>query len=348
MSPMPPILDPSRRHRPAQPRAALAHMAAAAVLALAAVCAPAHAQGSNVSALVTGMQQTPPLIWVGATQVPCGSACQYVVSSNIGASTAYDQTPGPFTVAAWPPVYTAGLGSPGAVSEVLSVPAPPAGATQDGGSIGVARKAEVEFDSLLVLGGQRQMSIQTWKDGSGAALVSVTVRVVPTTTKGHYLEFRVPTLNRGWKEAWYMGGPSGYENFYKLPTQMQARSMVDVVVDGMPVWSGTSHKLKPQRWSPPYLQYLDLQWGPVLQDDTVNLFLGNLTAGVSRTVSVIFRSDLRVNADTCYTDSDGYGNTLQRCDSRREGMNLPSINVGSGSGPYQYFSYKPHVRVYTY
>lgn len=345
---MTPILDPSRRRRPGKPQATLVRLAAAAVLALAAIAAPAHAQGSNVSALVTGTHQNPPLIWVGATQVACGSACQYVVSSNIGASTAYDQTPGPYTTAAWPPVYLAAMGSPGAVSEVLAVPAPPSGTTPDGGAVGVARKAEVEFDSLLVLGGQRRMSVQTWKDGSGATLVSVTARVVPATTKGYYLEFRVPTLNRSWKEAWYMGGPSGYENFHKLPKQMQARSMVDVVVDGMPVWSGTAHKFKPQRWSPPYLQYLDLQWGPVLQDDTVNLFLGTLAAGVPRTVSVIFRSDLRVNADTCYTDSDGYGNSMYRCDSRREGMNLPAINVGSGSGPYQYFSYKPHVRVYTY
>jgi hypothetical protein len=342
---MTPILDPSCRRRPA---GRLARLAAAVVLALAAVTAPVYAQGNNVSALVTGTQQQPPLIWVGATQVACGTACQYVVSSNIGASTAYDQTPGPYTTAAWPPVYGAGLGSPGAVSEALSVPAPPAGATQDGGSIGVARKAAVEFDSLLVLGGKREMSIQTWKDGSGAALVSVTVRLVPTTTKAHYLEFRVPTVSRGWQEAYYVGGPSGQQPIHKMPKQVQARSMVDVIVDGMPVWSGTSHKLKPQRWSLPYLAYLDLQWGPALADDTVNLFLGTLAAGVPRTISLIFRSDLRVNADTCYTDSDGYGNNIQRCDSRREGMSLPAMNVGSGSGPYQYFSYKPHVRVYTY
>ncbi len=345
---MTPILDPSRGRRPTRPRPTLARLAAAVVLALAAVAAPVHAQGSNVSALVTGTQQTPPLIWVGATQLPCGTACQYVVSSNIGASTAYDQTPGPYTVAAWPPVYTAGLGSPGAVAEVLAVPAPPAGATQDGGSIGVARRAEVEFDSLLVLGGKRQMTVQTWKDGSGAALVAVTVRLVPTTTKTYFLEFRVPTLNRGWQEAYYVGGPSGQQPINKMPKQVQARSMVDVVVDGMPVWSGTSHKLKPQRWSPPYSQYLDLQWGPALQDDTVNLFLGSLAAGVPRTISLIFRSDLRVNADTCYTDSDGYGNNLQRCDSRREGLNLPAMSVSSGSGPYQFISYRPHVRVYTY
>jgi hypothetical protein len=342
---MTPILDPSRRRRPA---GRLARLAAAAPLALAAAATlPVCAQTINVSALVTGTQQTPGLIGFGSPTVPCGAACQYVVASNVGMVSGYDSTPGPFTADTWPPVYGAALGAIGSVTQNLAVPAPPGEAVQDGGSMGVMRRTTVSFPWQPLLNQTRQMMVQTWKGGSGAATVSITIRVTPTIAKSHYLEFRVPELARSAQVAYYVGGPSGYEPISKMPKQMQARSQVDVVVDGMPVWSGTSHQIKPQRWSPPYITYLNLQWGPSLDDSTVKLYLGNLAAGVPRTVSLVFRTDLRASSDSCYTDSE-YGTTYQRCDNRREAMSLPAVSGSSGSGPYQFITYKPDVRLYTY
>lgn len=342
---MTPILDPSRRRRPA---GRLARMAAAAVLALAAITAPVYAQTINVSALVTGTQQMPGLIYVGQPTVDCTAACQFVIASNVGMVSGYDTTPGPFTAAAWPPVYGANLTGIGAVDQSLAVPAPPGDSVQDGGSMGVMRRTAVDFSTLPLLNQTRRMMVQTWKGGSGAATVSITIRVTPVTTRSHYLEFRVPELSRSAQVAYYVGGPSGQQPISKLPNQMQARSMVDVVVDGMPVWSGTSFQLKPKRWSPPYITYLNQQWGTELDDSTVRLYLGNLTAGEPRTVTLVFRTDLRASSDSCYTDSE-YGTSYQRCDNRREAMSLPAKSVSSGgSGPYQFITYKPDVRVYTY
>jgi hypothetical protein len=341
---MTPILDPSRRRRPT---GRLARLAAAVVLALAAVTAPVYAQSSNVSALVTGTQQQWPLIWVGQASVPCGVACQYVVSSDVGMVSGYDSTPGPFTAAAWPPVYGANLNGYGSVDANLAVPAPPSGVVQDGGSMGVMRRTAVDFSSLPLLNQTRQIMVQTWKGGSGAATTSVTIRVTPSATKAYYMAFRVPELARAMQVAYYVGGPSGQQPISKLPNQMQARSMVDVIVDGMPVWSGTSFKLKPKRWSAPYITYLDQQYGPAIDDSNVTLFLGTLTAGEPRTISLVFRTDLRASSDSCYSDSE-YGTSYQRCDNRREAMNLPAMAVSSGSGPYQFITYKPNVSVYTY
>jgi len=341
---MAPILDPSRRPRPTR---RLARLAAAALLALSAVTAPVYAQMINVSALVTGTQQTPGLIWVGQPTLDCGAACQYVIASDVGMVSGYDSTPGPFTAHTWPPVYGANLNGIGSVDQSLAVPAPPGSSVQDGGSMGVMRRTAVDFSILPLLNQPRRMMVQTWKGGSGAATVSITIRVTPTTSKSHYLEFRVPELARSSQVAYYVGGPSGYEPISKLPIQMQARSMVDVVVDGMPVWSGTSHQLRPKRWSAPYITYLNLQWGPSLDDSTVKMFLGNLTAGVPRTVSLVFRTDLRASSDSCYTDTE-YGTSYQRCDNRREAMSLPAVAVSSGGGPYQFITYKPDVRLYTY
>ena len=342
---MTPIVDPSKLPAPRPRRAPLAAAALALLVAMAAT--PAQAQTLNVSALVTGSPQTPPLVIQSVTPVPCGAACQYAVTSSTGASTAYAIDAGPYTANAWPPAYAANM-SIGTVQEVLTVPAAPAGVVQDGGGvIGVQRRAAVEYDWQPLLSGARLMSVQTWKGGSGASTVSITIRVTPTATKAHYMAFTVPKLARGWQEANYIGGPSGSQQTYTLPRQLQTRSAVDVYADGLPIWSGESNMLRPQRWSPPYTTYLDLQWGPALDESEVKFYLGNLTAGVTRTIALVFRTDQRVNADTCYTDNDN-GTTYQRCDSRREALTLPSVLVTGGSAPYFFFSYRPDVRVYTY
>lgn len=343
------ILDPSCHRRPDGLRACLSTLAlAAGAICLSAAPAAVRSQTINVSALVNGSTSLLPAVAAGATPVPCGSACQYARASNVGMVTGYDETPGPYTTAAWPPLYTSSLAPYGSVLDDENTPAPPSGVTQDDSGMGVLRRAQVSFPTQLQFNTVRQLSVQTWKGGSGAATTTVTIRVTPTTTKGYFLQFKVPQLKRSWKEAWYVGGPSQNQPFYDLPKQMQARSMVDVVADGMPVWSATSLNLKPRRWSPPYLQYFDLQWGPSLDDadQTVTLYLGALPAGQTRSFSLIFRTDLRVSSDSCQTDTE-YGVSYQRCDNRREAMTLPGTSVTSG-GVYQFVSYVPDVRVYTY
>jgi hypothetical protein len=340
-----PALPAAASRRPRRGTAAAAAATLWATLGLLAA-APASAQVLNVSALVTGTAQSLPLIPFGAMSQNCGAACQYAVVSSAGATTSYTQTPGPYDAQAWPVAFGSNLVGPGSVSETLDVPAAPAGVEQDGGSIGVARRAAVQYAWQPVLAGSRQMQVQTWKDGAGATTVSITIRITPSTTKAHYLRFRVPKATHSRQEAYYVGGPSGYQPITTMPKQVQARSMVDVYADGLPVWSGTRHMLKPQRWSLGYVAYLDLQWGPPLDEDEVTLYLGNLSAGVTRSVSLVFRSDLRTNADTCHTDTE-YGVQTQRCDSRREALSLPSVLVNSG-GALVFTGYVPDVRVYTY
>lgn len=321
--------------------------AAVALVATLGAATAAQAAFVNVSALVTGTHQMTPIFLPDSPTYPCGSACQYVVISSVGADDDYTQTPGPYTANAWPPAYVAGLATVGAVSKSLAVPAPPAGQVQDGGSIGVARNATVQYDSQPLLNTTRRMGVQTWKGGSGASTVSIAIRLTTPSTGAQrtYLEFTVPKLARGWQDAYYVGGPSGNQPISKQPRQLQTRSAVDVYVDGLPLWSAASNLLKPRRWSPPYSDYLNLKWGPDLDEDVVTLYLGNLPAGSQRTVSLAFRTDMRGHAATCYSDTE-YGTTYQRCDSRREALTLPSMLVSSG-GPLSFLSYRPAVRVYT-
>jgi len=319
----------------------------AALAALMAALLPAHADVINVSSFVlgAGRPQVAPIVGATTPTFPCGTACQYAGVSNIGADAGYLMAPEPYTASTWPPVYAAGLPSVGSVSETLTVPAPPAGMVADGGSVGVARQASVQYDWSPVPGGTRVLGVQTWKGGSGIATVCITIRVTPTADKkAHFLEFVVPRSLRQQLEAWNL--LPGTNQPTSLPTtQMQARSAVDVYADGMPVWSGESASLAPPGWSSLGADSLVLDWGPALDESRVTLFLGALPVGVPRTISLIFRTDLRVIAGTCLT-ANTWGATYQRCDTRREALSLPSL-LSSNGGPLQFVSYRPDVRIFT-
>ena len=332
---------------PPRRRPSSALLALVALPALLAAVLPARADVINVSAFVLGTRgQVAPIVTATTTTYPCATACQYASVSDVGADAGYLAAPGPYTASTWPPTYLPGLPYYGTADETLPIPAPPSGALTDGGSIGATRRANVQYDISPLLGGTRSMSVQSWKGGSGVATVSLAIRLTPTADKKyHYLEFVVPRLVRQWQEAYYVGGPSGNQPIYDLPQQMQSRSAVDVYIDGMPVWAGESTSLKPQGWTPPYPSYLGLDWGPALDESRVTLFLGMLPAGVTRTIALVFRTDLRVAAPTCHT-SNTFGTAYQRCDSRRESLTLPSLLGGNGS-PLQFLSYRPDVRVYT-
>lgn len=329
---------------PAGPRPALL---LALLLPLLPV-APALAATINVSQLVTGTAEATPSYPLGGVISECGSACRYVNVASAGASTAYDITPGPYVVGAWPPVWGSTVPGLASVDETLAIAPPSGGQTMDGGPTGVLRRAEVRFDFMPLVGSVRRMAVQTWKTGSGAAVASYGVRLVTPagTARRTYLEFVLPTATRGWQEAYYVGGPSGYQPFYTTPERLQARQAVDVYVDGLPVWSSASNLLLPQRFNPPYSQRLRLDWDrPLTGGDTATLFLGTLPAGQSYALTVVLRTDLRVQAPTCKNDSE-FGVSYQRCHSQVEALSLPARSTGS-SGPYQPMTYKPDLRVYT-
>ncbi|MFT3818498.1 MAG: hypothetical protein QM750_12820 [Rubrivivax sp.] len=330
-------------------RARAAALAAPSLAALlAAVLAPsAGAASFNVSQLVNGVAEPWPLYLPGTPTADCGANCLYVNSAAAGMSNSYDLTPGPYVVGGWPPAYAGGVPGLASVAEELAVPLPNNGQTMDGGGIGVHQRANVEFAWQPLLGGQRQMAVQSWKTGSGAGTVSYALRIQTPAAgaKRTYLEFRVPALRRGWQLAYTMGGPSGYEYIYTQATRLQTRSAVDVYVDGLPVWSSASNALQPKRFNPPGLNPLILDWDQPLVDDTVTLYLGTLPAGSVRSVAMVLRTDLRTEAPTCKNSHEN-GTTYQRCHSQREAISLPADSVSSG-GPLPFISYRPAVRVYT-
>lgn len=314
------------------------------LLGTALMAAPALAATYNVSALVTGTAEQMPL-FITTPSVPCTTACQYTQASSTGLSNSYTMNPGPYLTGTWPPVYQASQPGVASVHEELPIAAPPAGSVLASGfEDGVRRRAAVDFAWQPLMAGKRRIAAQTWQTGSGASVVSHAIRLtVPAhTTQRTWLEFAVPASESAWSHAYDV---ISNQSFFSYPKRLQARSSVDVYVDGLPVWSSSSNLLRPQRWGKATLYDIRLNWGQSLDEGTATLFLGTLQGGSAYTVSVVIRTDLRVDAPECDNASE-FGTNHVRCHSHREALSLPAKLVSSG-GVFPTLTYKPDFRVYT-
>jgi len=310
--------------------------------------APAVAATVNVSELVTGVAE--PLPAHPGNRVDCTSLCRYAAASGVGMSDSYTTAPGPYQLGAWPVLFSSGKKGFIGLEESLPTPAPPTGQVAEVLSSGRLQRAAVDFDSGRVRDGVRRLSVQTWKTGSGAATASFAVRITTAADgpRRTYLEFTVPTLIRSELLAWNLTSPSGNENTYSYPRRLQTRSAVDVYVDGLPVWTAQRNQLEPQRYGALFWWPLDLDWGHALPTASqplnpaaATLFLGTLPGKTTLTVVVVMRTDVRVEAPTCRSQTE-FGVTTQRCNVRYEGLSLPATAAAS-----QFQLATPEIAVYT-
>jgi hypothetical protein len=311
----------------------LSPLAACCSLLLAAA-GPAAAATYNVSELVLGTAQPlPPAPWIGATSA---SSCRYASVSGAMMANGYTIWPGAYATNGWPVSFSATppLYDPAQVQ--LVVPDPPAGQAYDTlfGDPLPRQRARVVFSASAAMpASARQLDVQTWRSGSGASAASYAVRIEAPAgpARPTFLSFGVPTPVRESKRAGHIAGPSGQQPFTIYPKRMQARSIVDVYVDGLPVWSSESLLLMPQRRSDPWGQ-TEISWGPALDGSRATLFLGSLPAGSVRTAVIVLRSDVRADASACDVEPNQFlGVDLRRCNAEAEGLSLPTK-----SGPPTY------------
>lgn len=315
-------------------RAALA----AAALALAS---SAHAD-INVSQLVLGVQEPMPAAsWFG---VPCGTACRYTTVSGTQMGNGYAAWPGDLTHAAWPVFPATMQPTYSSVQDELAVAPPPPGSQNVGLAGGVRQRSRVAFSpSITDPASARQLDVQTFASGTGASVLSYAVRIEAPAgpARKTFLRFAVPTLVRDGIHASQTAGPSGQQPVVTWPKRLQARTAVDVYVDGLPVWSSESMRLQPRRYKPDTPGELVPGWGSPMDGGTATLFLGSLPALSVRTAVIVMRSDLRVDAPTCHTDHLAYGTDLRRCDAQLEGLRLPSRSAAP------FYFHAPDIAVFT-
>ncbi len=323
--------DLARNHPPHRARAGLCHARALALaLPLLLASAAATAQVVNVATLVTGTAERTPS---SSLRTPCGSACTWATASGAAVSDNFQVEVGALTLASWPPLWLASLQAPQEVADSQTVPPPSSGAMWTGLAEGPRHLAEVAYSSLMLApAGQRQLGTENFRVGNGAAVLSYAVRIHNATAQpqAQWLEFSVPTAAPVFATATNpLGGPSGYQAETAYPDLQATRTTVDVVVDGLPVWSSTQNRLRPKR-VPGVKGDLWLKTGSALGNGKTTLFLCTLPAKSALHVLVVLRTDARLLAPDCKLDYS-VSPSLKRCHAHREQLGIPSVAAWSGA-----------------
>lgn len=315
-------------------------VAASALLAGAAGSGLAATATHNVSQLVLGVHEALPQ--GTARTFECGSACRFAGASGVQMSNGDAVFPGPYETAAWPVFFSSAAPNHATTEKSLGISDAPNGTQYVTLAPGLLQRARVGFPYLYSApAAERRLDVQTFRSGSGASAVSYAVRIEapPGSARPTYLRFAVPTQVRAQQLASDNGGAG--QPVVTYPKHLQARSIVDVYVDGLPVWSAQSMLLRPRRFPSSLGTTLALEWDQPLDGGTATLFLGSLPPGSVRTAVIVLRSDLRVENPTCYTVSNVLGDDWRRCDARQEGLTLPS----RAEAPF--YIHTPDIAVYS-
>lgn len=310
---------------------------ALAALGLLLACGAATAQVANainVAALVTGVSEDKP---ASSLRTPCGSQCVWATASAVATTDSYTVSPGPLVPLAWPTWVGTRPAVQDALTEPLEVVLPATGgsATWTGLASGKLHRAEVHNDLYAWMGSARQqLSTESFRVGSGSATVSYAVRIQNTSgaPQAQWLEFSVPQALPAFEVARNdYGGSNGFTPETAHPRQQATRSAVDVVVDGLTVWSSATHRLQPRR--------VPGQHGPLLlrtgaglgPQPKVLLFLGRVPAMATIHVTLLLRTDARLDAPTCLHESE-FGGSYMRCHAHREVLSIPSASSLASGG----------------
>jgi len=268
-------------------------VAAGLGLGLGEGAAPAATTNINVSDLATGQFQGINFGVVNALpKLPCG-ACTYAGSST--AIKSPDAAP-TLMPQAWP------------ASAQSILPVPPVVARQKDNLLhgtfingyeqiydwSVWRRAAIDFGIIDWVA-----SSFVVEDGSAGSVVAYHVKVTndAPVERHYFVELAIPVASRLVQHAYdLIPGDNGGTYVFFRPDWAFGRSLVDLLVDGLPVWSNTSSYNFPDDYDGSLFTDQIIDWGDT-DDDRVRLYLGKLAPAATFDIDYSVRTDSRASAD---------------------------------------------------
>lgn len=304
-----------------------------------ALAGAARATVIDVSEIVNGHGSTvspPPGLL--PPPVACGGACRYAVVASAGIGNGYAPAPATQVAAAWAPSWNGSVPTLSPLTQDLPI-VRPLNAVLDGGSVGVGQFATVAFDWTGHSAVQR-LQVQTWESGAGVATLSHAIRIATPMggARRTYLSLALPQPAVAMQPQLDFDAAS-QTWIARKPVRMHARATVDVLVDGLPVWSGEVSQLLPRF---PVAQPIGLSWGGALDGSRLDLYLGQLPALSTRHVAVIFRTEQRVEGVAC--SQQGSDPAMRRCHAQSQSLTLPATPMDPAGS---FAGVRPDVQVYT-
>jgi hypothetical protein len=278
---------------------------------LSGVSVAATPHNINAAEIGTGVPRG--LNWSDeAAQSPiwCGSACSYlrVSTAKIAPDTLWTYTP-----TAWPGNSVTAIPNPSAVSRSTLTPV---GTTDSQGREIVHNSAYYQRGAVVVTraGDSLQTSVyQSGNQSSGApgkaaAALAYHVRAQNQSSgsRDYFIRFTAPKPTGGVSVPYYIGGPSGQQPMNVNQNKYaKSRSVVDVLVNGLPVWSSSTSYVIPEKGgsSSNYTGYA-LDFGYESDDDYYTVFIGRFASTAYFDINFIVRAESLSRAPSCGTVSD--------------------------------------------
>lgn len=294
---------------------------------LLGLCTTAMAENINVSQFVTGTSQ--PLDFAVAATLPilsCGS-CNYSASASAG----INKNSNSLMPHAWPAPTQTGLPLPPSVNQSVATVQ---GAVDSSGypqyyDSNYWQRADVSFSSSL-----KSTSSQTFASGSANTVLAYHIHVTnnAATARDYFVDFSVPKPNRTINAAYTLipGDNGGTYSYYKQKSAF-SRSQVEVLADGLPVWTQSSTYNFPDDFVGYAWDKINIDWGSK-ESNRVLLYLGKLPAQSSLTLEYIVRTDARADAKECGIESSDPWNPqyYHHCFNLIETRSLPAVTTRAG------------------
>jgi hypothetical protein len=267
----------------------------------------------NINAAEIGTGVPRGLIWADeAAESPiwCGTACSYsrISTAKIAPDTLWTYTP-----VAWPDNYVTSIPNPSAVAK--SIPTP-VGTTDSQGREIVYDSAYFERGSVNVTRAADSLRTSVYQSGNqdsgapGKAVAALAYHVKAQNqssgSRDYFIRFTAPKPIGGMSVPYYYGGPSGQQAMNVNQNKYaKRRSAVDVLVNGLPVWSTSSSYIIPEKGSSStdYLGY-SLDFGYESDDDSYTVFIGRFASAARFEIDFIVRAESLSRAPSCGTVSD--------------------------------------------
>lgn len=174
--------------------------------------------------------------------------------------------------------------------------------------------------------------------GTASAAIAHHVRVQnqSSSSRDFFVRFTAPKPTGGVGVPYTVGGPSGNETQYVLQKKYaKSRSGVDVLVNGLPVWTTASSYVIPEETSSSSnYDGFAVDFGYASDNDIYVVFVGRFASGEIFDLDYIVRAESLSRAPTCgkVNESSLYPNprSVIHCLNVSEGRTLPASSAPDG------------------
>jgi hypothetical protein len=262
-----------------------------------------------------------------ASPVFCGTACRYWQRSAGRLSPPGNWTFLPIT---WPTTSTTSYPTPATFSLVVATPTDEI--TWD--------ESHVEYDTNYLQKSQvsytssdKAIRAYIQKSGNISTQLAYHVQVQNQSASGRdfFVRFKAPLAKNIMQAAYEIGGPSGDQPMPIGGNKGLARSSVQLLVDGLPVWQTAKSVHVNNKVSNAY--GLHLNWGEDAIDDSYIIYLGRYASAERFTMDYIIQADAVADAPICGDDYYSFPTSsyIRHCQVIGGGREITNASYGGAA-----------------